>query len=260
MAGSLEAGWRPATKVPTYYRIQRPASLAGSSIKDERGSRLGTSVRSLSGLATPVARAYLRVRDRLRSVPEGISIERHRDLPAETFASLYERSRPEYVHALRDREFYEWRFSNPNWRYVAYTARREGTPIAGIVTARGTDGEATVTNVVDAVPMVTDSTEERALAATLDRIVRDHAAADVLALRGKTISRSVLARHGFHADRSFPLSYVSSPSTLVTRPTAIEGEGDGSDEEESAPSWTVAGVDLLDESNWALTLSELDTA
>jgi len=250
MPGSLKAGWRPAARVPTYYRIQSPAAVERQR-NGERARRRDAGVRQLARLSTPFVRAYLRVRDRFRTNPEGVSVDRRDEIPTTTFASLYETRVPEYVHAVRDEQFYGWRFTNPHWEYTAYTARRGGEPIAGIVAGTGTHGAVTVTNLVDIVPMVLEERERAAITALLDRIVRDHTEADVLAIRGETIPRPVLARHGFHSDQSVPLSHVASPSTLVTRPTTPDGP--------ERADWTIAGVDLLDASNWSLSFSELDT-
>lgn len=254
MPGSLEAGWRPAMVVPTYYRVQNPAGLMENRWKRGWKNPLGPSAHRLARLSAPLVRTSLRVQDRFRlpDPPDEVGLARRYDVPTGTFASLYEARVPEYVHAIRDERFYEWRFGNPHWDYVAYTAHHDNEPIAGIVVGTTTDEGITVTNLVDVVPMTLRERERTAIVALLDRIVRDHAEVDVLAVRGKSIPRTLLGRYGFRSDQTFPLSYVASLSTLVTRPTVVEGNGKS--------DWTLEGVDLLDASNWSLSFAELDTA
>lgn len=244
MPGSLQAGWRPVSELPTYYRIHDPTSLVGGEDDADGVDPVALGTR----LAAPLFGAYRRVRNRTLPSPDDVSVTRYEEVPSEVFASLYDEHVPDRIHALRDETFYDWRFENPQWTYTAYVARRDGEARAGIVTGSRTEN-GTTTNLLDTVPMVADRIHAGPIAALLTRIVTDHVDSDTLAIRGRTVPPSVLRSYGFRSDRAFPLSLVSSPSTLVTRPSTDEG----------LSSWEIEGVDLLDESNWSLSYCELDS-
>lgn len=240
LPGYRTMGGRVVGRFPVAYRVQNPAALAGGRL--DGPAALGVSA------ATPLARAYLDGRARLSLVPDsGITVTRHASTPAETLAALYEAGPPEGIHAERTPEFYEWRFRNPQWRYRTYVAHDEG-PVAGIVTGTRRVGDATVTTLAEAVPMAGDGARREAFSTLVGRIVEDAADADLLAYSGRAIPEGVLAAAGFHGDDRPPLSWLARPNLLVAH--ELGGE--------VYPEWKVAGVNLLEPSNWSLSFCEQD--
>ena len=236
-AGYLDLGCEIVSELTTRYRLQNPAAFA------DLGGVLGR-IASLSG---PLARGYHAVSDATIDVPADVTVVEHVDIPAETLASLYRRRPSDAIHALRDEQFFEYRFENPEWEYTAYTARLGETPVAGLVTGTRTDGGQTVTTLVDVVPLVGDAERDRALVALLDRVLRDHRDSDIVANRGSAIPDRILSQFGFLSDRSLPLSLVASPTVAIAAPIPVDG------------SWRIAGRDLRDPSNWAPTFAEHNT-
>ncbi|MDS0259928.1 GNAT family N-acetyltransferase [Haloarcula sp. S1CR25-12] len=235
-AGLSKLGCDIAGEHTTYYRIQNPAAYAGID------SRLAETA------GTQAARTYLATREQRFDPPSEVSVTRHTDIPAETLASLYRRRPPTEIHALRDEQFFRYRFGNPNWSYTAYTARIGGRPVAGVVTGTGEKEHHTVTNVADVVPLVGDAERDRALPAIFDRLVADHDDADVIAVRGQSVPDGLLTGLGFHSDRALPFSPVATPTKLVVSPIPPDG------------SWRVAGRDIRVMDNWRPTFVEHNTA
>ncbi|MFP8952574.1 GNAT family N-acetyltransferase [Natrialbaceae archaeon A-arb3/5] len=239
LSGSLKHGWQIVETVPTYYRVQRPDAM----VDDE--SRLSP----FSRLARPAAGAYLRVRDRLTSVPSEINVHRFDEVPVEQFVELYESAIPGTIHANRDETFYDWRFDNPDWSYDAYVATRRGEPVAGIVTGTADDDGSQTTCLTDVVPLATTPHRRDGLRAIISRIVEDRRDAALLSASGRVIPPSLLAEFGFRSDQSLPLSRLTLPTTHVTYPIANDG----------GHEWTIGGRAVTDPSNWSIAFAEQDT-
>jgi len=234
--GLRKLGCEIAGEHTTYYRVQNPAAYASVD------SRLAETA------AARAADAYLTARTVSFDPPPEVSVTRHTDVPAGTLASLYRRRPPTEIHALRDEQFFRYRFGNPNWAYTAYTASLGDRPVAGLVAGTGEKAAHTVTNVVDVVPLVGGEERDRALPALLDRVVADHADADVVAVRGESVPHDLLTALGFHSDQRLPLAPVATPTRLVVSPIPPDGD------------WRIAGRDIRDLSNWRPTFVEHNTA
>ncbi|MDJ1434507.1 GNAT family N-acetyltransferase [Halostagnicola sp. A-GB9-2] len=241
LSGSLKHGWEIVEEVPTYYRIQQPDSM----LETDESERLS----SLTSAATPVLKRYLRARESRERGVEGVSVERFEEVPAGTFAELYRQAVPGTLHANRTETFYDWRFDNPKLSYDAYVARRDGTPIAGIITGTTSEGGSQITNLTDVVPLATTRDRRDGLQTLLARIIEDRRDDSLLAFSGDGIPDSMLSNFGFHSDLSAPLSRVSQPTTQVTYPISSEGGHD----------WTIAGRAIADAANWTITFAEQDT-
>ncbi|MFC3476460.1 GNAT family N-acetyltransferase [Halobacterium litoreum] len=240
--GFLKAGGEVIAHLPSFYRVQNPARVAGATRDGVTGAVLGR-------LAAPAADGYLGARDRLAGRQADVAVTRHHEVPVGALADAYERGAPDGVHAVRDEAFLDWRYDNPNWTYEAYTASAGGDRIAAVVTGRQTDADGvTTTNVVDALPLTGDDRRAAGLEALLGAVTDDHADADLLGYCGTAIPRRVLRAHGFHFDGVPPLSWVTSPTKLVAYDLA--GDGD--------TAWQATGLDLRDGRNWALSYAELD--
>lgn len=236
--------WKRVDELPTYYRIQNPASL----LENQFGRNVGTS---LAGQVGRIAvRGYHAFRDRAvtQSVGE-IDVERQSIVPAETFAALYRDGRPHRFHALRDERFYRWRYNNPQWEYAAYVARRDGTPVAGIVTGTRQSDGVTSTRVMDVVPMTAGVERAEAFAALLGRILEANRDTDVLAAPPEFIPHGVLTRYGFRRDDVLPISIWSIPYRHGVRPF-----------DESDDALVVDGMRLTDRTNWMVSFAEQDTS
>ncbi|WP_164974716.1 GNAT family N-acetyltransferase [Halegenticoccus tardaugens] len=244
-AGYLKLGWRDAGLRTTFYRVQDPESLAPS--------RAGGAGRAVARLATPLARGYCLARDRRSDSSDGIAIERHADVPADLLASLYERRVPDRLHALREPRFYRWRFASPVWNRTTYVARRDGTPVAGLVarTRTTTDG-VTVSQFAEIVPLVGDRDWLAALSRLFDVALAGHAASDLVAVAAGGVPRNFLVRRGFLPDDAPPLSVLKrSRCTIVARPLRDDLEEDD--------AWTLNGRSLVERDSWLLSFGERDT-
>jgi len=235
-SGLEKLGCDIAGEHTTYYRIQNPAAYAGIDSRVVESSAAGA------------ARAYLAARDRRFAIPDEVSVTSHPSIPEATLASLYRRRPPSEIHAYRDEQFFNYRFDNPNWEYTAYTARIGGRPVAGVVTGTGQKEHHTVTNVADVVPLVAGPERDRALPAIFDRVVDDHADADVIAVRGTSVPHDLLTDLGFHSDQELPFGPVANPTRMVVSPIPPDG------------SWRVAGRDIREMDNWRPTFVEHNTA
>jgi len=232
LAGYRKFGWEQLPERSTYYRVEDPASLARAQT-DRRTIQLGSS------LATPFVRGYYRLRDRRRSPPSSVTVKRRKNTPESVLADLYRESVPAGIHAVRDEQFYEWRFGNPDHSYSTYLAIEDGEPVAGIVVGQSRAAGHTTTKLTDVVPLL--SPPEDALVALLDRILTDHSETDLFAAP-PVLPDAVLRRFGFHADNSFPLAFVTDRTNHVVHATGSRG------------------IDVTAAENWLLTFAEEDTS
>lgn len=240
--GFLKAGGEVVAHLPSYYRVQNPRALAGATRDGLTGGVLGR-------VASPPTGAYLAARDRLASPDSRVSVTRHADVPVDEFVALADGQPPGGVRAVRDEPFLDWRYRNPRWTYEAYTASAGGEPVVGVVTGTQTDEDGvTTTNLVDVCPAAGGDRWAAALDAILGAVTDDRASADLLAYCGNDVPRGVLHTHGFHFDGARPLSWVTSPTTLV----AYDLSGDDGD------PWRAGDVDLRDDRSWRLSYAELD--
>lgn len=231
----LRLGWSEVGHMTTYFRIQNPAALF-----DSVGVRAPATVdRMVDGLA----RSYLRVRDRLGRGGDEFDVGRHEEIPVEQLTSLYAEHVPERIHAVRDRAYYHWRFTNPNWECTTYVASRD-EPVAAVVVATVERDGVTHARIMDGAPLV-DRTRE-AFDVLVGEVVSDHLDVDVVTTAAGTVPHDTLARWGFYRDDRPPLSIVSSGRPLIVKPLPDEGEP------------TVCDVGAVDRTNWLMTFSDQD--
>lgn len=240
--GNLKHGARLVGSVPTFFRIQNPAAMLSSST-DAHVSRLAEQ------FGTPIMNGYFTVRDRLASTPaEAVTIDRHTDIPADALGSLYEKQTPDGLHTVRDESYYRWRFNNPSWEYVAYTARREDTLVGSMVVGTTTRNGAIVTRLADVLP-IGERTHNPVLAYLLETALAEYRDSDVIAAFGRGVSRSLLTSYGFFPDDRLPLSRFTADTEMVIRPFS------------SADSrWWLDDKELTNEANWLLEYSDHDTS
>jgi len=233
-------GWREVPDVTSVYRIQNP----GGFLSIGRSQRLQRAVESGT---RRVGNALYRLADR-RAEGEGVTVERHDRVPSTTLARLYERDVPDALHARRDAAFFEWRLGNPEWSPTTYVASRGAERVAALVTVTEQTNGQTFTKVLEALPMGGEGVEDE-LQRLLAEVCRDHAESDVLKMAHRTVPRSVSRACGFLRGDRPPVSWVTSPTTMVARPLDPDGE-----------EWTVGGRTLTESDDWELTYSEQDTA
>lgn len=236
LPGNLELGWRRASERVFYYRIENPGRLVAA-----RSDR--TSVRMAGRFGTVLARGYYRLRDTLASSPD-VSIRKEGEVPVDELTSLYRRSVPDGIHVVRDEQFYEWRFENPEWNYTTYLAETEKGVEAALVTGTSTGSGPNETRFVDTLPLQT--APDHVLTALVESILADHTDTDFFCTQAQGISKSVLRSFGFRGDDTLPLSSLNTQTTHVVRTLNEE--------------WEVHGVDITDSDNWLLTFAEHDTS
>ncbi|SNZ03401.1 Acetyltransferase (GNAT) domain-containing protein [Natronoarchaeum philippinense] len=221
--------WTAIDQLSTYYRIHDPGRLFG----------VGGPLAAAGRLAV---RSYHAACDRIAPSTAPLSVDRYETIPPETFASLYRRSVPAAIHALRDEAFYRWRYRNPDWEYEAYLARRDGEPVAGAVVASRRTGNSSVVRIVDRVPLVlADGDAEAAL---LDAVVTAHADAGAVAVHQDTFTHRTLSRFGFQRDDAVPLASAGRATTVAVR--------------SSRPSdaTSIGDYDLTDADDWLVGFAE----
>lgn len=249
LPGLEKAGWRVVGDVPTRYRIQRPQQLVsdGGLPAAKRLARSGLTI------SAPAVKRTLRLLDRTAPSADGHTVSRHTELPVDALSRIYEQHTPEQFHLARDEAYLRWRFANPNWRTTTYLASRDGTPVAGIVTAAEQVGGVDCVVLLDIQPMIPRD-DHSAVRAALVELFEDHAGAGLVKAPAGAYSQ-LLRRYGFLTDTGFPLSRVATTSTQVVRPLGPEGE---TDEPTSEDAWSLDGRSLTDSDNWLLMPADLD--
>ncbi|WP_224448325.1 GNAT family N-acetyltransferase [Haloprofundus salilacus] len=239
--GYEKLGWRSAGRRTTFYRVQNPSALVGT--------RLNEVGESFARLTTPVAKRYYRTRDKAARIDGQFVVHRHRTLPVERLADLYERSIPDRLHAHRDEQFYRWRLGSPLWRRLTYVVEAENGPLAGLVArTRTTKDGITITQFAELTPLVGDDAWMAGVSRLFEAALEEHADSDVVAAAGSGLPREFLAEHGFLADDERPLSLLTrSRATVVARPTTDDGP------------WSFGGAPLDDPDSWFVSFLERDT-
>lgn len=235
--GYRKLGWQPTGTLARCYRFQNLAPVLPSA---------GSSSRQLAGsVTTPLVTGYNKLRDLTAPSPPADEVRREEGVPAATLAAIASRTRHERIHAVRDEQFYDWRFDNPNVEYTTYLAEDRSDPV-GLIAGRPADESGpgpTATRIVDVVPLDSHERPEQ-LASLLDRVLTDHADSDLVIAPAAVFPSKVLRHRGFQSEEELPLSYVRDGRQQVVR------ELDG---------WELNGFDIRDEENWTATFAEMDT-
>ncbi|WP_224270655.1 GNAT family N-acetyltransferase [Haloprofundus salinisoli] len=239
--GYEKLGWRDAGRRTTFYRVQNPSSLVGT-----RLSEVGESV---ARLTTPVARRYYRNRDRAARTDRQFVVHRHRTLPVDRLAALYERSIPDRLHAHRDAAFYRWRMGSPLWGRLTYVVENDEGPLAALVArTRTTKDGVTITQFAELAPLVGGDEWLTGVARLFDAALEEHADSDIVAVSESGVPREFLAERGFLADDERPLSLLTrSRVTVVSRPATENGPRE------------FGGVPLDERESWYVSFLERDT-
>lgn len=231
------------SQYPRYVRIQRPETMA-------RRKTETPVVHHAARFGGPVYRGYRRFRDARVSDADGVTVRRHQQVPAKQLATLASRNKPPWVHARRDEQFYEWRFTYPDFDYTTYTAHRNGSLVASVVAGTRTRGPTTATHVSDVLPLGANADRTPALANLLRAVVADATDSDLVMAAGSTMPSALLRQFGFFPDYSFPLAHVETQRTLLARPMTND----------PIDTWTINGMELSDRSNWGLSFGTQEIA
>ncbi|GAB3666316.1 hypothetical protein GCM10028856_08030 [Halopiger thermotolerans] len=223
-------GWSEVTVVSMYYRVQRPGELLPAE----------QSVGPLADAADVAAQAALGACDRFSPSDGGYEIEQYESPPAELLASVYESRIPHAFHAHRETRYCRWLLEAPSVEHAAYVARRDGRPVAALVTR--TDGDEVL--LFDAVPL---GSAHDAFADLLAAVVADNADADVLAVTANTLPSQLLSRFGFVSYETPVVSRFCDPTYMAVRP--LDRADDG--------SLPFSRRTLTDPSNWCLSFLEV---
>lgn len=233
--GNEAVGWRPVGRVPMYYRVADPAgalaALAGNG--DRSGPRSRRELSSPGPIAGAVGTAH-QAGDRLFA-RSSYQIRRHDDPPIATLAALSRRAPPEGIHAVRSERFYRWRLANPERRYHAHVAVRDGEAVAAAVVSPASDH----VRIVDMVPRQGVLGARRDLVAG---ICREYADRPYVTAFGAVLDDPLWYR--FLPDTRLPLSAVIRPTTRTLYARDLGAR-------------TVEGRPIGD---WSLSRLALDTA
>ncbi|WP_340101191.1 GNAT family N-acetyltransferase [Salinibaculum salinum] len=168
--GYLKLDWEIVSERSSYYRIENPGNV-GKSETDQRAIQL------IRKIGTPIAQGYYDLRDFTASEPSQITIRTESEPPAKELATLYRTSPPDRIHALRDEQFYQWRFNNPDWEYTTYITDGETGPEAAIVTGTAVGSDPITTKFTDVIPLETAS--KNALRGLISHILADYTKTDL---------------------------------------------------------------------------------
>ncbi|WP_162224678.1 GNAT family N-acetyltransferase [Halorussus amylolyticus] len=243
--GYRKLGWRTVGDRVTYYRIQNPKPLLSAYVDSDLGTAVGS-------VADPALAGYNGLHDWAADAASEFRVERVDGVPADSLAALYRRRVPDRIHAVRDEEFYRWRFASPEWTRRTYLAVRDGDPVAGVIARTRTNADGIrLTQVADVVPLVGDEGRLGAVASVFGRLLADHRNSDLVAISESPLPHSFLRERGFHRNDRFPFSRLKSHHrVLAVRPLDAN----------PATPWAANGVSLTDESNWLVSFAERDTA
>ncbi|WP_224333326.1 hypothetical protein [Haloprofundus halobius] len=175
-----------------------------------------------------------------------MTVSRVDGVPAERLGALAERTDADGVRAVRDAEFYAWRFGDESETYRTYVAARDGEPVAAVVADVGENR----VELVDVLPAGrTDAGDTDAVRTLLVAVVEQHPDADLLTAFGSAFPEETMRAVGFVRADDYPLSLRTTPTTLVVYPYV---EGDVYD----ADSWRCGGEMLTDGAVWTPTFAE----
>lgn len=250
--GYLKLGWQRVGDRRTYYRIQRPVALASNRAIELDGETDWTSHvdQQFTRVVDDISRGYRALRNKFE-LREEFSVERVSDTPVETLVTLYRRSVPAEIHALRDAEFYRWRFASPAWERETYLATRDGRVVAGIVVrTRETEGSITLTQFGDVAPLCGGEQWRAALETLVRQITRDYAESDLIAAPNAPIPREILRAYGFLRNDSPPLSWLKDYDRALVIRSLDDVDGDTPILDDDR---------LTDSTNWLLGFPERDT-
>lgn len=231
----LDMGARVVSPIRSYLRLNRPSRF----VDEKLGSWTPAQTEQL---LDKIAGGYLSVRDQFHNGKSAgeLSVNQYATVPTETFTTLGNREIPDEIHAYRDKQFYEWRYENPEWEYESFVATRNGDPIAGVITGTRAEDDRVTTRICDAVPLA--GSERRAgFAAALSRVLKARSESDVITASGTSIPGDLLAQFGFQPDDELPLSPFTNQTVLISMPleqTATEA------------TWQVEGRDISDPNSW----------
>ena len=234
--GYLKLDWETVSERSSYYRIEPPERV-GTSLSDR------TAIELLSKLSSPIAQGYYLFRDVTASVPTQPHIRAESEPPVAELATLYRTATPDTIHVLRNEQFYQWRFNNPDWEYTTYLLDGETNPEAAIVTGTSATEDQSTTKFVDVLPL--ENASKVALKGLLSQILADHTETDLFVAPSQGIPDSVLRAFGFHADTVPPFSLLTTQTTHVVRSLT--------------DSWTQNELQIADPDSWHMTLVEKDT-
>lgn len=245
LGGYRKLGWERVAPRQAYYRVEDPGTFLESQVDGRIGQLLGS-------VSTPVTQQYYRLRSSLAPGADGVSVEQRPGVDPALVASLYEREPPAELHALRDREFYEWSLASPAWEYTTNLARRDGEIVAALLSrTRTTDGGVTVTQLAEVAPLTGGGRWVAAISALVSAVVGSADDEDLFSAVESAIPRDVLAAHGLYSGNAPPLKQLRrDPSTFVVRPVDPQGPG----------SWELGGRSLCDRDEWLFSFCEHDTA
>lgn len=234
LKGYLKLGWHRVGTLPRSYRVNDPTRVLASRYDDRRLAVAGT-------VATRLVAGYDRLREAVAPAPRDVPIRREETVPADVLASIYRRGVPEEIHAVRDEQFYEWRFDNPDWEYTTYyTEDRTVGAVVGASASSGPD----VTRIVDVVPLTRRGGTDQ-LVALLDRILAAHSESALFVAPTSVLPPSVLRGFGFLSEGTPPLSLLTDGRAHVVR---------------SLGEWELRGIDVREPNNWQITFAETDTS
>lgn len=221
----------------TDYRVQRPGAVV-STITDRR------SLRALGWLATPLAKAYLAVRERGIVTDTDVTVRRRPAAPVTVLTRLAQRTETSRVHATRDETFYGWRLANPRFEYTTYVARQGSEPLAAVVAGREREN-GRLLHLTDVLP-VEPRDDNTALAQVLRAVFEDNRDAAAVLTAGPSIPTELRSAFGFVPKTRLTLPTTASETTLVARPLTND----------RVTEWSLGGRNLSNPDSWALSMCE----
>jgi GNAT superfamily N-acetyltransferase len=235
--GYEKLGWRVAGVQPFNIRLNNVGTLARSKI-DNRLMAIGQPVLNTGASAVMSARRRFS-----RLAPCGDVVVKDSG-PVEELAELHARNRPATGHAVRDQEFYRWRFANPDRDYRTYLGYRGDELRSAVVTSTDKRGHFTVTVLTDVLPLRAEDADREVLANVLRKLILDCRESDLLRVPSRPVPDELLSRFSF-IDDDAPI--IEGRTRTMTKLVFSLEE-----------NWTIDGVRIDNISNWSTMGWDMD--
>ena len=236
--GYLKMDWKEVMSIPEWYRFND----LNKPIASESESRF---LNYVSNIITNCGAIYNSLCDWTSPSPSPrIETEVTKSIPTQALTELYEYAKPNSIHAVRNEQFYNWRFNNPQRQYKTILAKEKGTVKGAAITGMPKYNELTHARITEILPK--KNQDSNVIISILDRIIDEYSHADVISAFDEMLTKP--HRWGFISDKRFPLSNIRQSTYLLTRPVDL-GKG-----------WYINEQKITDPDSWSITYSEWDTS
>lgn len=171
-------------------------------------------------------------------------VEKYDSPPVETLCSLYEKSIPNEIHAVRNDLFYNWRLDDPLHDFQTYIFRDGPEILSAFIVSNRLTNNGTKNTVLlrDVLPMKNEGRREQ-----VDRLVQDVVGSNDIRLWEGPLKRPDIYLNGFLPPEKI-LPNSERHCHIAVRPTQYNQDLE----------WQLEGTDIRDSDNWKISIIERD--